>query len=122
MVNGKQHNTQKIPLEDTRWSRPTQKSSVLADEDWRRMRTLAEDVVREGEEKSAKKITLSLHHLQVQNDLLLHGTRAYMMLSPPKRSTRRRVRLLIFNSVKSSMVGLFSGALGGSMRLVSMRG
>jgi hypothetical protein len=65
-------------------------SPVLADEDWRRMRTLVEDVVREGEEKSAKKITLSLHHLQVQNDLLLHENEAYVRLSPQKRSTRRR--------------------------------
>jgi hypothetical protein len=34
------------------------------------MRSLVENVINEGAEKKGKKITLSLHHLQLQNDLL----------------------------------------------------
>jgi hypothetical protein len=97
-------------------------SPVLADKDWRRMRTLVEHIVRKGEEESAKKITLSLYHLQVQNDFLLHENKDLHTALTTKRSTRRRARPLTFNSVKSFMVGLFSGVLGRSMRLVSMRG
>jgi hypothetical protein len=72
MANGEGCSTQKIPLKDTRQADQPKSSPVLADEDWRRMRTLVEDVVRQGEEKSAKKPTFSLHHFQVQNNLLLH--------------------------------------------------
>jgi hypothetical protein len=97
-------------------------SPVLADKDWRRMRTLVEHIVRKGEEESAKKITLSLYHLQVQNDFLLHENKDLHTALTTKRSARRRARPLTFNSVKSFMVGLFSGVLGRSMRLVSMRG
>jgi hypothetical protein len=54
------------------------------------MRTLLEDVVREGEKKSAKKITLSLYHLQVQNDLLLHENKGlHEALTTEKKHTQK---------------------------------
>jgi hypothetical protein len=88
------------------------------------MRTLVEDVVGEGEgeeEKSAMKNILSFHHFQVQMTSYSSKTRAYVRLSPQKRSTRRRATTQTFNSVKILTVGLFSGALIRSMRLVFVR-
>jgi hypothetical protein len=69
-------------------------SPVLADKDWRRMRTLVEDVVREGEEKSAKKITHSLCHLQVQNDLLLHENKGLHMALTTKKKHKKKGKTL----------------------------
>ena len=66
----------------------------LQTKDWRRIRTLVEDVVREGEEKRAKKITLSLHHLQVQNDLLLHENEGLRKVLTTKKKHKKKVKTL----------------------------
>jgi hypothetical protein len=69
-------------------------SPVIADEDWRRMRALVEDVVKEGEEKSAKKITLSLHHLQVQNNLLLYENKGLRKALTTKKKHKNKGKTL----------------------------
>jgi hypothetical protein len=51
---------------------------------------LVENVVREGDEKSAKKITLSLHHLQVQNDLLLPENVGLREALPTKKKHKKK--------------------------------
>jgi hypothetical protein len=53
-----------------------------------------EDVVREGEEKSAKKITLSLYDLQVQNDLLLHKNKGLCYVLTTKRKHKKKVKTI----------------------------
>jgi hypothetical protein len=58
------------------------------------MRTLAEDVVREGEEKSAKKITLSLYYLEVQNDLLLHENKGLRKALTTKKKHKNKGKTL----------------------------
>jgi hypothetical protein len=47
-----------------------QSSPILAEIDWRKMRSIVEDAVKDGAEKIGRKITLSLHHMQMQNQLL----------------------------------------------------
>jgi hypothetical protein len=51
-----------------------------------------EDVVREGEEKSAKKITLSL--LQVHNDLLLHENKGLGKALTTKKKHKNKGKTL----------------------------
>jgi hypothetical protein len=48
-------------------------------------------------------------------------TRAYIRFSLLKRSIRKRVRPLTFNSVKSFIVELFSRVLVRLIRLISIR-
>jgi hypothetical protein len=69
-------------------------STVLADKDWRHMRTLVEDVLREGEEKTTKKITPSLNHLQVQNDLLLHENKSLRKVLTTKKKHKKKGKTL----------------------------
>tara|TARA_R110002003_G_scaffold2994_1_gene24749 strand:+ start:5406 stop:5591 length:186 start_codon:yes stop_codon:yes gene_type:complete len=38
-------------------------SPILTEGDWRKMRRLVEDVIKDGAEAKAKKITYLLHHL-----------------------------------------------------------
>jgi hypothetical protein len=47
-----------------------------------------------GEEKSAKKITLSLHHLQVQNDLLPHEDKGLHNVLTTKKKHKKKGKTL----------------------------
>jgi hypothetical protein len=58
------------------------------------MRTLVEDVLREGEEKTTKKITPSLNHLQVQNDLLLHENKSLRKVLTTKKKHKKKGKTL----------------------------
>ena len=50
-------------------------TSVLSESDWRKMRHLVNDAVRDKSTKEAKKLTRKIHHLQVQNELLNYENR-----------------------------------------------
>jgi hypothetical protein len=45
-------------------------SSPLVEADWRKIRRVVEQVVKDGEQRKAQKISESFHHLQVTNKLL----------------------------------------------------
>jgi hypothetical protein len=45
-------------------------SSPLVEADWRKIRRVVEQVVKDGEQRKAQKISESFHHLQVTNELL----------------------------------------------------
>lgn len=45
-------------------------SSPLIEADWRKIRRVVEQVVKDGEQRKAQKIAESVHHLQVTNELL----------------------------------------------------
>ena len=47
-------------------------SPPIDEGDWRKIRKLVQSAVKDGAEREANKITESLHHLQTQNELLLH--------------------------------------------------
>jgi hypothetical protein len=67
--------------------------------------------VKDTQQEEAKKLSLSLHHLSVQNHLLKHENEGSIEILHTKRSTRRRAKPLTFNSAESIMVGLSSGIL-----------
>jgi hypothetical protein len=123
MANREQHNTQKIPLKDPRWSRLTQKLSSTYRQGLEAYENLARGHGKRKRRKECKEdnsFTLPPPGSKMPSYSI--RTRAYIMVSTPKRSTIRRTRPLTFNSITSFMVGLFSGVLARSMRLVSVRG
>jgi hypothetical protein len=56
---------------DTQESRESS-SSVLSGEDWRKMERLVRSTVKDQSSKDAQKLSRSLHHISVQNELLQH--------------------------------------------------
>jgi hypothetical protein len=53
-----------------------------------------EQVVRDGQEQKAQKITTSLHHLQVQNELLLHENEGLKYALTTKKKHKKKSKVL----------------------------
>jgi hypothetical protein len=87
------------------------RSSPLEEANWRKIRRVMEQVVRDGQEQKAQKITTSLHHLQIQNELLLHENEGFKHALTTNRSIRTRARSLTCNSAKIIMVVQSFGVL-----------
>ena len=47
-------------------------SSGLSDNDWRMLNRLVRVAVKDTQQEESKKLSLSLHHISVQNELLKH--------------------------------------------------
>ena len=72
---------------------------------WRQLRKIFDPAVADKAKVEARRLEASLHSLQVQNQLLHHENDGLARArSKPKRNTRQRARLWIFNSAKSIVV------------------
>ncbi|KAF1950452.1 hypothetical protein CC80DRAFT_496873 [Byssothecium circinans] len=58
------------------------------------MRLIVEAAIKDGAEKKGKKITLSLHHLQVQNDLLQHENNGLRHALTTKEKHKKKSKAL----------------------------
>jgi hypothetical protein len=70
------------------------RSSPLEEADWRKIRRVMEQVVRDGQEQKAQKITASLHHLQIQNELLLHENEGLKHALTTKKKHKKESKVL----------------------------
>jgi hypothetical protein len=70
------------------------RSSPLEEADWRKIRRVLEQVVRDGQQQKAQKITASLHHLQVQNELLLHENEGLKYALTTKKKHKKKSKVL----------------------------
>jgi hypothetical protein len=77
--------------------------------------------VKQESQKEAKKISLSFHHLQVQKELVDLENKVLREALQVKKKHKNKGRSLIFNSIRSIMVGLCSGHQARSGRPMPVR-
>lgn len=69
-------------------------SSPLVEADWRKIRRVVEQVVKDGEQRKAQKISESFHHLQVTNELLREENNGLQNALKRKQKHKKKGRVI----------------------------